>query len=245
MTDEQKSSSYAVDAEGLHNLFRRCEATFPAAYREKCWYLTAAASLLSLNLPSTFGSLYTFVLEDTPLPDPESRRQFVRRLRETLIKCIILVGIPKVMLAFHSLAAVESEEDQEGTFTREGWKPDDANRERGEKVLDVIYQGFQHKAHAACGSHKDVEWISTNISYGLFLADHQVMDIKESELVILPAIMCQDLKAPTDWHLKGCLRVGFTREEIDAVQKVIKDIAKYAGTELKNVGTIWDIPDDA
>ncbi|KAF2226978.1 hypothetical protein BDZ85DRAFT_191086, partial [Elsinoe ampelina] len=189
--------------------------------------------------------LYTFLLDDTPLLAPESRKHFVRRLRETLIKCIILVGIPKVMLAFHSLAAVEREEDQDGGFTREGWTPDEANRERGEKVLDVIYQGFQHKAHAACGSHRDVEWISTNISYGLFLADHQVLNIMESELVILPAIMCQDLKAPTDWHLKGCLRVGFTRGEIDAVQKVIREIAEYADIRLKNVGTIWDIPDDA
>jgi hypothetical protein len=102
-----------------------------------------------------------------------------------MIKYIILVGIPKVFLAFRELAKVEGEEDCDYTFTRfvniccfflplgirsrlkglfdfkvfffdrAGWKPGDANRERGLEVLETLYQGAQHANHAACGAHED------------------------------------------------------------------------------------------
>ncbi len=88
------------------------------------------------------------------------------------------------------------------------------------------------------------EWISTDISYGLFLSNHQVLNIAESELVILPAILCQDLQGPTNWHLKGCLRVGFTPEEVDAVQKVIERIMIHGGGKLSQIGSVWDILDE-
>lgn len=66
----------------------------------------------------------------------------------------------------------------------------------------------------------------------------------ETELVILPAIMCQDLRGPTDWHLKGCLRLGLTREEVDAVQKVIERIVAHGGGKLSQIGSVWDIQDE-
>jgi hypothetical protein len=39
-------------------------------------------------------------------------------MREAMIKCIILNGIPIVMEAFAALAKVEASEDQEKSFTR-------------------------------------------------------------------------------------------------------------------------------
>ncbi|PGH16489.1 hypothetical protein AJ80_05174 [Polytolypa hystricis UAMH7299] len=67
-------------------------------------------------------------------------------------------------------------------------------------------------------------WISTDISYGIFLADHKVLDVVESELVILPAIMCQNLGRAAHLHLRGCLRVSVTRDEIEVIQSVWDNI---------------------
>lgn len=154
---------------------------------------------------------------------------------------MILNGIPVVMEAFQSLAAVEKPEDQDHSFTRENWQPDQANYERGMAALEVIYRDENDKIWATFGAHKDVPWISVAISYGLFLANHDVLSIQESELVILPAIMCQNLKGPTQWHLRGCLRVGMTKEEVDKIQKVI-EVAAAAGNRAKlDVGRVWDI----
>ena len=87
-------------------------------------------------------------------------------------------------------------------------------------------------------------WLSTDISYGLFLADHNTLDIIESELVILPAIMCQGLVPSTKWHLRGCLRVGCTREEVECIQQVIEHIAKTCGKQLQGLPRVSDIPTD-
>nr|ODN85905.1 hypothetical protein L203_04404 [Cryptococcus depauperatus CBS 7841] len=127
---------------------------------------------------------------------------------------------------------------------RAGWTPDKGNHARAVRHLNAIYRGAQDTNHAACGAHADVEWISTDISYGLFLSDHSVLDITESQLVILPAIMCQDLKGPTDWHLRGCLRLGLTREEVDAVQRVVERIVTHGGGKLSQIGSVWDIQDE-
>ena len=76
------------------------------------------------------------------------------------------------------------------------------------------------------------EWITTEVSYGLFLSDHTILDIVESELVIMPAIMCQNLRGPTYWHLRACLRIGMSVEEVEQVQDVIESVAAFAGRNL-------------
>ncbi|WVN88931.1 uncharacterized protein L203_104146 [Cryptococcus depauperatus CBS 7841] len=228
----------------IHDLFAWSRQAFPERWRQECWYLTTAAALIASGQQSHIGALYQHVVQAEHLNTPESRKHLVRRLRETMIKCIILNGIPKVMLAFHSLAAVEQEQDQDHSFTRAGWTPDKGNHARAVRHLNAIYRGAQDTNHAACGAHADVEWISTDISYGLFLSDHSVLDITESQLVILPAIMCQDLKGPTDWHLRGCLRLGLTREEVDAVQRVVERIVTHGGGKLSQIGSVWDIQDE-
>lgn len=66
----------------------------------------------------------------------------------------------------------------------------------------------------------------------------------ESELVILPAIMCQNLKMATHWHLRGCLRVGISRGEVDEIQGVIHAIAEACGKDLNKIGSVSDVESD-
>jgi hypothetical protein len=183
-------------------------------------------------------------------------------MREAMIKCIILNGIPIVMDAFVSLAKQEKPEDQDHSFTRKDWKADEANHKRGLSVLEMLYRDDNDKIWESFGSHKDIReclailrclslglthqvaWLSTNISYGLFLADHNILDIVESELVILPAIMCQGLAPSTKWHLRGCLRVGCTRDEVESIQQAIEHIAGTCGKQLRGLPRVGDITDD-
>ena len=89
-----------------------------------------------------------------------------------------------------------------------------------------------------------IAWISVAISYGLFLGDHTVLDIQESELVILPAIARQNLKSATQWHLRGCLRVGMTKDKVNKVQNIIEAVAAFGRREALHVGRVWDIKED-
>ena len=104
---------------------------------------------------------------------PTERQALVRRMREAMIKCIILNGIPVVMEAFQSLAKEERPVDQDHSFTRyapaplcfatsltqvsrQGWQADAANRERGMKVLELLYQDENEKIWATFGAHRDI-----------------------------------------------------------------------------------------
>lgn len=86
--------------------------------------------------------------------------------------------------------------------------------------------------------------VSTEISYGLFLADHQILDLLESELLILPAIMCQNLRGPTLWHLRGCLHAGISRDDVEQIQQCIEMIARFAKRPVDNVGRVSDVKDE-
>ncbi|KAK0639183.1 hypothetical protein B0T16DRAFT_462883 [Cercophora newfieldiana] len=75
-------------------------------------------------------------------------------------------------------------------------------------------------------------WISVHVSYGLFLSDHRILDMQETELVVLPAIMTQGLRGPTYWHLRACLRAGMEPNEVEAIHKVIEAVAAHGGRTL-------------
>ena len=64
------------------------------------------------------GELYQHLLGQADFQSTQSRQRLMRRLREAMIKCIILNGIPVVMEGFQSLAKVEQPEDPDHSFTR-------------------------------------------------------------------------------------------------------------------------------
>lgn len=180
-----------------------------------------------------------------------------------MIKCIILNGIPVVMDAFVSLAKQKKSEIKTILLRARIGKPMkqtmSAASLSSKRCIGMTTQRYGHRSvltktfvstfpltndfsFQAYLGH--LAWISTDISYGLFLADHSVLDIAESELVILPAIMCQNLAPSTKWHLRGCLRVGLTREEVESIQQCVERIAAACGKELKGLPRVCEIPDE-
>lgn len=67
----------------------------------------------------------------------------------------------------------------------------------------------------------DIGWLSNNVTYGLFLADHRILDIKETLLLTLPAVLGSGMQGPSERNVKAALRLGFSLEEVEAVQRVV------------------------
>ncbi|CAM6001185.1 unnamed protein product [Sphagnum balticum] len=105
--------SKPVDVPALCN---RVQQEFPERFRKDGWYLTTTAALIACGKPALVAPLYTHLSNE--YQTPEARKALVRRIREAMIKCIILNGIPIVMEAFAALAKVEKPEDQDKSFTR-------------------------------------------------------------------------------------------------------------------------------
>lgn len=106
-------------------------------------------------------------------------------------------------------------------MTREKWQAGPENRARGEKWLNTIYRGNLSTSTAPFAAHKDFDFISREITYGLYLSDHSILGPLETELVTLAGIMIQNLPLETAWHLRGTRRVGVSSEDVELVQQCV------------------------
>ena len=89
-----------------------------------------------------------------------------------------------------------------------------------------------------------VKWIDEAIVYGLFLADHRILSDLEAEWVCLICIMCQGLRAPTMWHLRGTRRLGVSEDDVEAVQKAVEMVASWAGRSTEGWARAADVREE-
>ena len=76
------------------------------------------ASLIGSGQQKFAGQLYKHLVSQPQYQSSESRQALVRRLREAMVKCIILNGIPAVIEAVTAVAEQERPEDQDFSCTR-------------------------------------------------------------------------------------------------------------------------------
>lgn len=93
-------------------------------------------------------------------------------------------------------------------------------------------------------AHKDFAWISSRITYGLYLSDRQVLDDLDTELVVLAAIMSQNLPLETRWHIRGTRRIGVSMADTQALWDAIQLVAAHFGVSLHKVPTVLDVEPD-
>lgn len=225
-------------------LFQELESQFTKTKFADKWSLLAMATLVASRDPDHAHNLYLYLIQKTDEDDHESRRLIVRRLREALVKTVPLVGVCKPIEAILSIAAVERPEDRDSqTTTREGWQCDKANEARGVRWFERLYQGNADDTLQLFEAHRDFAWLSTNITYGLFLGDRAVLDDLETEIIVLAAIMSQDLKTETHWHIRGLRRLGVSSHDAKVVWDCVQQVAGFYGSRLDRVPTVDDVVD--
>ncbi|KAK4690551.1 hypothetical protein P7C71_g6261, partial [Lecanoromycetidae sp. Uapishka_2] len=229
-------------AEGAIALFKQLEKKFPTqTLGEERWYLIAISALTGGGEPEFVGNLYTYLTQKPQYTTSESRQKLVRRLREALVKCVSIIGVCRPLEAIFSIDAVEQPEDKDYSFSREYWQSGEENRKRGVAWLDQIYKHNRASTIKSLEAHKDFAWISANITYGLYLSDHSILDAIDTEMVVLSGIMIQNLKKETGWHLRGTRRVGVTQEDVEMIQQCIELVAAFAHVRLNKVPRVADI----
>ena len=208
------------------------------------WYLVILTALTGGGSPHLAGQLYLYLVQKRQYPDPDSRKALVRRLREDLVKAVSIVGVCRPIEAIVAISKVEREEDRDYSCTRENWKCDEANHER---AMDWFMKVYKHNANLnfnLFNAHKDFDWISKEITYGLYLSDRQVLDDIDTELVVVSGIMIQNLKDETWWHIRGTRRVGVSNEDMHVVYDSIKAVAHFLEIKLNRVPTVDEVESD-
>ena len=107
--------------------------------------------------------------------------------------------------------------------------------------MQTLYAQHLAPIFATWGSHRsDFEYLEKEIIYGMFLSDHSILSAVETELVILTSIICQGLRAPAIWHLRGLRRLGVSAADVESVEAATEVIAKWAGKDTQ----AWPRVDD-
>lgn len=229
----------------LVDLYNTIEDKFKStAFGPDKWYILLLASIVGGGQPLTAKDLYLHLISQKDCQDPPSRQRLIRRLRETLVKSIAIVGVPKPIEAILSINAVEQAQDKDHTFTREHWKSGPENIQNGYDWMGKVYSRNLEAQRAIFKDHLDFRWLSDEITYGLYLSDRQVLDDIETELVVLGGIMIQNLPSETWWHIRGSRRVGMSKADVQVVWDCIQLVATFCGLKLDRVPTVGEVESD-
>lgn len=234
-----------VYEESLKNLFHDVEDKFKATdLGPDRWYLPAMACVAASSDPEAARSLYLYLTKKPEYQTPDERQRLVRRLRESLFKCICLVGVCKPIEAVLAISQVERPEDRDLSCSREGWQSDEANHERALAWFRQVYTRNATDTIGLFDAHRDFAWVSSEITYGLFLSDRQVLDDTETQLITLPAIMSQNLRLETHWHIRGTRRIGVSKADTQVIWDTVQIMAKFFGVTLNRVPTVDEVESD-
>lgn len=226
------------------DLFQTLESRFQdvTSIDASKWPILAMATLVAGPDPDHAHNLYLYLINKEESSD--ACKALVRRLREALLKAIPLVGVCKPIEAILAISNVERDEDKDYTFTRENWQCDTANHERAIGWFQKLYAGNSSGTLDLFRSHRDFAWLSTEITYGLFLSDRQVLDDVDTQLVVLPAIMSQNLKTETHWHIRGTRRLGVSKGDVQVIWDCVQLVAGFFQTKLNRVPTVDEVEPD-
>ena len=226
----------------VSELFKSIEESFAttALGERRCFLLTLAA-LVGGTEPLLADQLYLHLISKPSFQTSSSRQELVRTLREALVKLVSIIGVCKPLEAILAIAKVERPQDRDYTFTRSGWANDDANHQRGMDWLQKIYSRNTDDTLSLFDAHQDFRWISTEITYGLYLSDRQVLDDVDTEIVVLTGIMIQNLPLETAWHIRGSRRIGISFEDVKTVMECVRKVGEFMGTKLDRVPKAEDV----
>ncbi|PWY66092.1 hypothetical protein BO70DRAFT_366578 [Aspergillus heteromorphus CBS 117.55] len=224
-------------------LFQTLEAQFrnTTTLPPEKWYILAISTLVSNPDPERADQLYLYLISQAAYQTPSARQSLVRRLREALFKSVIIVGVCKPLEAIFAINAIESPSDKDYTFTRENWQCDEANHARGTAWLEKLYARNTSSTMDLFASHRDFGWLSREITYGLFLSDRDVLDDLDTQLVVLPAIMGQNLRLESRWHIRGTRRLGVEKADVEGVCECVRLVAQFYGRVLDKVPSVESV----
>lgn len=224
------------------SLFETLSQTFPSTtLGPDKWYILAISTIIVGGHPELAADLYKALISKPEFSTPPQRQALIRRLREALIKLVSVVGVPKPLEAIFCIAEVERPEDRDYSFSRETWSSGPENLARGQNWLNKIYRHDHTATENVLAAHRDFDWLSREITYGLYLSDHSILGPVETELVVLSGIMMQNLKRETGWHLRGIRRIGVSAEDVEVIQQQIEKVAEFCGLKLTKVPRVKDI----
>ncbi|KWU42569.1 hypothetical protein RHOSPDRAFT_35924 [Rhodotorula sp. JG-1b] len=180
--------------------------------------------------------------------EPHSPRRFlVAQVKEAITKSAILIGVPRSIELAVKLGDFLDEEDLGKPFVRHPLEEERASvadlgqnglaglRTVYKENLDDIFANFSKLGL------EDIRFMSQYITYGTFLTpsgsgrggrlDPLAGDPRLLSIVTLSTLVPQQTEREILWHLRGAIRRGWTRAEVERIQSSIEKVAAACGVD--------------
>ncbi|GAA6022907.1 hypothetical protein JCM10207_006859 [Rhodosporidiobolus poonsookiae] len=178
------------------------------------------------------------------------RRYTLLLAKEALTKSAILIGVPRAIEALLELQRLAPPEDRPARFVRKTLDDRAATiRERqdaGERGLRSVYQAELDGIFGLMREEglDDLRYLSRTVTYGTFLTPLPSSPSSSSPsadpfsphphllpLLTLPCLIPQRTPRELGWHLRGALRLGWRREEVEALQRAVEGVCEACGVD--------------
>lgn len=227
-------SNSSMPSTTLHDLFQQVKSQFPSStLGEDGWYLLVLSVFASSRRCSLAADLYKYLISTPEYSTSEARQTLMQRLREALVKLTSIIGVALPLEVVINLDKVTAPPDRDYSFSREEWKNNEANHERGETWLRKLYSENLDPIYDMFDSHKDFGWISSEITYGLYLSDHRILNGVETEICVLSGMYCLGLPRMMGWHLRACRRIGISSEDCELLQQCVSFAVMHGSHFIK------------
>ncbi|ODV59473.1 Pxp2p ASCRUDRAFT_37566 [Ascoidea rubescens DSM 1968] len=176
---------------------------------------------------------------NSDLVDEESnfKNQFevAQKTREALLKCSALGGIPKsinsLMILKNStpLQLLERNENRDNSISNIT-----NERERGRQYWDQVYGKVSSRVIGQMNNaYPDLWSYARDHVYSPLLSFSDILDPRETSLVVVACLIPLDVNPQLKGHLKGALNNGCSKEEISSARALSIQIAEWCGYKWK------------
>ncbi|KAJ5103544.1 hypothetical protein N7532_004073 [Penicillium argentinense] len=223
-------------------LFRDIEAKFKLSnIPNDKWYLTTLSTITTTSEPHLADQLYLYLISQPDFSSSESHKMLIRRIRETLFKGIVLIGLPKPTEALIAISRVEAEDGVDHTFSREGWKCDEENYGRGMTWLKQLYQKNTTGLFDLFNKHRDCGFWVANIAYGS--SSVRPTDSGRCRYGDGGTPGSHGPKSPTRDILahQGSSAIGHLEE---GCRECVHQVARFCGAELDRIPAVDTVDDE-
>ncbi|CAN6610890.1 peroxisomal protein 2 [Trichomonascus vanleenenianus] len=198
------------------------------------WYFVAAATLNVCNQPDDIPLIFQYMMSQPQVKgNREAEKEVIQKIREALLKCAALSGLPKTINSLTQLKNITPEYLKETEVHREQTAPADPST--GATFFDAVYGKVSKRIRNQMASaYPDLDQYTIHHVYAPLLSYTKILSPKETSLVVCACLIPQDVNPQLKGHLKGALNNGATVEEMRSLREMSITISNWCGITWKS-----------
>ncbi|KAI1854170.1 hypothetical protein JX265_000574 [Neoarthrinium moseri] len=209
------------------------------------WYCELIIGFAACNHGELAGLVYQKALQNAV--DDVEKKEIWSRIREAILKAMVYLGQARLLAAELALFEVLKLEDVDQETPQRDWKDDEHGKMKAVDWLTTLSgtefaDRFVTLADERC---PDLSHYLITLSNGHVMTDERVLDMVETERLILLALMAQNVGWWAQSHYRALIRVGGTKEMAHAANELALEITKTFGIKIDGASNVDELCDSA